>query len=229
MQKHIKKIALSNTDGCMNHKTTNMLLTGFGPFLNYTYNPSGEIAKKLDGKTIMNTTIVGKLLLVEHKEVRKVLENYVEEYKPAFVVALGLAGGRGCISLERIAINRYYFRNDKEEFDEPLYENGPSAYFSGLPLKEIKASLQNHGIPAEYSFFPDTFVSNEVFYEVMRLSDKIGIRKAGFVHLPLTTKQVVTMEHVHYATREKIPSMEESMLEKAVRIIIQTTLNADSK
>ena len=177
----------------------------------------------------MNTLIIGKILPVEHKKVRIVIENYIKKYNPSFVIALGLAGGRGCISLERIAINRYYFRNGKEEFDEPLYKNGPSAYFSKLPVKDIKANLQNYGIPAEYSFFPDTFVSNEVFYEIMRLSDKFGIKKAGFVHLPLATKQIVAMEQLHYAVREKIPSMEESILEKAAMIIIQTTLNAKSK
>jgi hypothetical protein len=49
------------------------------------------------------------------------------------------------------------------------------------------------------------------------------------VHLPLATKQIVAMEQLHYAVREKIPSMEESILEKAAMIIIQTTLNAKSK
>ena len=204
---------------------TKVLLTGFGPFLNYTYNPSGEIAKKLDGKTIMNSRIIGKILPVKHIGIRGVIRGYIEKYNPSTMISLGLAATRGCISLERIAINRYYFRSEKKEFDEPLYENGQNAYFSKLPLKEIKANLQNHGIPAEYSFFPDTFVSNEVFYEVMRLSDKSGIKKAGFVHVPLTPKQVIDMEHIHYVNRERMPSMEELVIEKAVKIIIQTTLD----
>lgn len=36
----------------INMKKRTLLLTGFGPFLNFRYNPSGVIAKKLDGSTI---------------------------------------------------------------------------------------------------------------------------------------------------------------------------------
>jgi len=133
-------------------------------------------------------------------------------------------GVRGCISLEEIAINRYYFRSAQEETDEPLYKTGPAAYFSKLPLKEIKAALQAKGIPAEYSFFPDTYVSNEVFFEVMRASEKLKIAKAGFVHLPLTYRQLIEMDKVHYATRERMPSMSEETLEEAVKIVIKTAI-----
>jgi len=36
-----------------------ILVVGFGPFLNYTINPSELIAAELDGETINNAEIIG--------------------------------------------------------------------------------------------------------------------------------------------------------------------------
>ena len=172
----------------------NVLLTGFQPFLSYSYTPSERIANRLDGKNVMGKRIVGRVLPVVHKEVRSVLEGYVKKYKPVAVLALGLRTKAGCIIIERVALNRYYFRNDKEELDEPLHEGGQPAYFSTLPAREIRDSLQDSGIPAEFSFWPDTYVSNEVFYETMKLAAKFKIRHAGFIHLPLSYRQAIDLK-----------------------------------
>lgn len=204
----------------------NILLVGFEPFLNYDYNPSGEIAKRLDGKRVLGSKIIGKVLPVKHIGVREIIGRYIRQYKPNIVILLGVKEGAGCIVLERIAINRYYFRNKQEEADEPLSKNAPAAYFSKLPLAKIKRKLESHGIPTEYSFFPDTYLCNEVFYEIMRISEKSGISKAGILHLPLAPRQVVEMRKTRYSSREKIPSMDENTMEEAVKMVIQTTLNA---
>ncbi len=199
-----------------------VLVTGFGPFLSYDYNPSGAIAKRLDGKRIAGKNVVGRVLKVGHIEVGKELEEHIREHKPSIVIALGLNAASGCISLERVAINRYYYKDADGEIDEPLRGNGPAAYFSTLPLAAIKKVLQGHGIPAEFSFSSDTYVSNETFYELMRLAYKHKIKRAGFVHVPLIPKQVVGIDKPHYTVRQRIPSMDEGMIEKAVGWTIQT-------
>ncbi len=198
-------------------------MTGFEPFLSYKYNPSGSIAKKLDGKIVSGRKVISKILPVKHKEVQTLLDSYIEEYKPISVISLGLKGTIGCIALERIAINRYYYRDQNSETDEPLHEGEPAALFSTLPLNKIKDALQEQGIPAEFSFYPDTYVSNEVFYEVMRASGRLGIKRAGFIHIPLTHQQVVGMNQ-HYAIRERIPSMDEKTIYKAIKVLIDVTL-----
>ena len=58
----------------------------------------------------------------------------------------------------------------------------------------------------------------------MAAAEKNKIKKAGFIHVPLTSAQVIEMNHVHYSTRAGIPSMEESTIEKAVRIAISASL-----
>ena len=198
-----------------------VLLTGFEPFLIYDYNPSGELAKKFDGKKIGNATIIGKVLPVKHRESALLLQKYVKKEKPDVLISLGMSNQRGSIALERVALNRYYFTSDEKEIDIPLYDNGKEAYFSTLPLQEIKTALIKEDIPAEYSFWPDTFVSNEIFYEAMKLANEIGIHKAGFIHVPVEHKQVAHARKLHYATRLAAPSMSAETLEKSTSIIIK--------
>ena len=115
-----------------------VLLFGFEPFLSYTYNPSGVVVKRLAGHAIDGAKIVGKVLPVKHIDAFNLVSSTVKEEKPDVIIGLGLAASKGCIILERIAINRYYFRTKEEQFDEPLSQKGNEAYFTTLPVQNIK-------------------------------------------------------------------------------------------
>ncbi len=204
--------------------TLKVLLAGFGPFLSYTTNPAAYVAKALNGKKIGDADIMGRVLPVDHRVSAMQVHEYMVTEKPDIVIGLGLYATRGCISLENIATNNYYFQSKEEEWNERIYEDGKEAYFSTLPLNDIKNLLQIKGIPAEHSFSADTWVSNEVFYEIMRSAEKLNIQKAGFVHLPLTHQQVIDLKHIHNITRLGIPSMSDEMLVEAVRLTVEETL-----
>nr|WP_321164169.1 hypothetical protein [Tepidibacillus decaturensis] len=70
-----------------------LLLTGFEPFLDFPFNPSQVIANQLNGKTIGQYQVVGKILPVEFSRSAKVLLDYFYQEKPDVVISLGLAGG----------------------------------------------------------------------------------------------------------------------------------------
>ncbi len=203
-------------------KSVNMgiLLVGFGKYLSYDYNPSGEMAKKFDKKTISGAKVSGLVLTVEHREALKELNERIREEKPDAIMALGLAPGRGYIALERVAQNRYFYIDTDVEADEPLYKDGKPVYYSTLPLQRIREKLRSNGIPSEYSFFADTYLCNEVFYEIMDIAEKRRIKSAGFIHVPLTHVQIIKTK------RFNSPSMDESTIEKAVRIAIEETCEA---
>ena len=160
--------------------TLNVLLTGFAPFGKYNTNPSGNIARALNGKTVGEAQVIGRVLPVEHRVSASQVHEYMMTEKPDVVIGTGIFASRGCISLENIALNWFYYQDKDKDDDvnEPLFEDGKEAYFSTLPLPAIKDSLEGNGIPAEQSFNADTYVSNEVFYEIMRASEKFGIKKA---------------------------------------------------
>ena len=202
-----------------------LLLTGFGPFLNFRYNPSGAVAKEFDGRIFGKCKIVGRVLPVSHGEASTELTRLMKRERPEVVIATGLAATKGSIILERVAINRFYFvGNTGAVQDEPLSPLGPAAYFSTLPFSKIRSNLEKAGIPAEYSFWPDTFVSNEVFYTLMDYAKNNRIKTAGFVHLPLTHAQLIGNKGIHYMAKSSMPSLDEKMERKGIEILIKTVV-----
>jgi pyroglutamyl-peptidase len=194
-----------------------VLLTGFGPFLEFSYNPSGEITKKLNNFETINYKIFGIGLPVIHKEAIKILDKKFYEIRPDLVIGLGLAPGATGIRIERVAINSYYFNEDKEIDD--IVEEGPSALYTSLPYEEIRKTLWSKGIPAYYSFHAGTFLCNEIFYKIMKLTNENGI-KGGFIHIPLTHKQVIEMKKFNY------PSLDEDFITEAIKLIIEVSIQS---
>lgn len=166
-----------------------VLLTGFEPFGGDTLNPSGEIARQLDGMQLGGWQVRGAVLpCVFGKSARK-LERLMEETRPELVIGLGLANGRAEITPERVAINvddaRIADNAGRQPVDRPIAKDGPAAYWSTLPIKAIVAALKRNGIPASVSQTAGTFVCNHVFYALMRaLAAQRGKVRGGFIHIP---------------------------------------------
>ncbi|MCO6705194.1 pyroglutamyl-peptidase I, partial [Streptomyces sp. CHB9.2] len=79
------------------------LLTGFAPFGGETLNPSWEAVRRLDGERLGDLTVVAAQLPTEFGAALRVLDELLERHRPTLVVAVGQAGGRAELSLERIA------------------------------------------------------------------------------------------------------------------------------
>ena len=144
------------------------LVTGFAPFGGESVNPSQLIAQALHGQTIAGHRVVGATLPTEFASSLLVLNDLLKRHRPALVLAVGQAGGRAEISLERIAVNlidaRIPDNTGAQPIDIAVVENAPNAYFSTLPLKAMLAELQQAGIPAVLSHSAGTFVCNQVFF-----------------------------------------------------------------
>ena len=82
-----------------------LLLTGFEPFDGDTVNPSGEVAKQLDGRVLGGSVVRSVVLPVQHEAARTRVAPLLEAPGLSAVVHLGLAGGRARIALERVAVN----------------------------------------------------------------------------------------------------------------------------
>jgi hypothetical protein len=96
------------------------------------------------------------------------------------VIAVGQAGGRTELSIERVAINvddaRIADNAGAQPIDAPIAKDGPVAYFSTLPIKAIVRDMRAAGVPAMVSQTAGTFVCNHVFYGLMHV---LAHRKAG--------------------------------------------------
>jgi pyroglutamyl-peptidase len=169
-----------------------ILLTGFEPFGGERINPSWEVARALDGQQIGPARLVARCLPCVFGAALTSLEQALQEVQPTLVLALGQAGGRAELSLERVAINvidaRIADNAGHQPIDEPVVADAAAAYFSTLPIKAMVAGLRAEGFPAGISQTAGTFVCNQVFYGLQHQL-RGGSVRSGFMHIPLLPEQ----------------------------------------
>ncbi len=173
-----------------------VLITGFEPFGGETVNPSWQVAEALHGERIGGAALRALRLPCVFDDALAVLREALHAEPPVLVLALGQAGGRCELSVERVAINvddaRIADNAGAQPVDRPVVAGGPAAYFSTLPIKAIVAALRSAGLPAAVSQSAGTFVCNHVFYGLMHAlatTPALAHTRGGFVHLPLLPEQ----------------------------------------
>lgn len=194
-----------------------LLLTGFEPFLEFPINPTEKLVKELDGATIGEYEIKGKLLPVAYEEAGERVLEAIRETKPDAVLSLGLAAGRASVTPERIAINCRDGAPDNHGVileDAPIVEDGPAGYFSTLPIRKIVEVLKEKGYPASISNTAGTYLCNNIMYVILHELKDTGI-PAGFVHIP-ASRQLAA------GSKREIPSWSDHDLLEAVKIMITT-------
>ncbi|MDB5818521.1 MAG: pcp [Rhizobacter sp.] len=200
-----------------------VLVTGFEPFDRDPVNPSWEAARALDGVEIGGCRVVARQLPCVLRDVRAAMIDAVESTRPDLVIALGLAGGRASVSLERVAINwvdaRIPDNAGVQPVDEPVVIDGPAAYFTGLPIKAMAQAVRAAGIPASVSFSAGTYACNAAFYALMHhIAQRRPHVRGGFVHMPYLPAMAV--DH------PGAPSLSLPDLVEAVRIMVKTAVAA---
>ena len=83
---------------------TKVLVTGFNPFNHEKINPAIEAVKLLPDE-IAGSEIIKLQLPTSYRESEKKLKEAVEREEPDFVLNVGQAGGRSCLTPELVAIN----------------------------------------------------------------------------------------------------------------------------
>ncbi|QDS34336.1 pyroglutamyl-peptidase I [Brevibacillus brevis] len=201
-----------------------ILVTGFDPFGGEQVNPAWESVKEL-GK------IESDLYKVELRQIPTVFDKSIEqlyaaieETNPDIVLCIGQAGGRGDIAVERVAINvndaRIPDNEGNQPIDTPIRENGPTGYWSTLPIKAIVHELKQQGVPASISQTAGTYVCNHLFYGLMHyLAEKEASIRGGFIHIPYLPEQA--------AWQAGQPSMALETIVKGLQLAIETTLSND--
>ena len=164
-----------------------VLLTGFEPFGKASLNPSGEIVKQISGDNIVTA-----ILPVAYAQSAERLLALIAEHNPDVVICLGQAEGRKDVTPERVAINLDDARIADNEGvlrnDVKILADGPDAYFSTLPVKEIVEAIKAAEVPAAVSLSAGAFLCNHVFYVAQNKFAGTKVR-SGFVHVPLMDEQ----------------------------------------
>ena len=192
------------------------LVTGFEPFGGDRVNPSFEALQRLPSR-LGALDIATRALPVVYGAALPALRAAIAETAPDLVLAVGLAGGRGELSLERVAINvddaRIPDNAGNQPIDHPVVAGGPAAYFATLPIKAAVAALRAAGLPAAVSNSAGTFLCNHVFYGLMHEAATADRRlRGGFLHVPYLPSQAAQLRAA--------PSMALEQIVEGIEIIL---------
>jgi pyroglutamyl-peptidase len=195
-----------------------VLLTGFEPFGGERANPSWEIAKLLDRRTLASIRVRALRIPVDYRRALAKLRAAIDESAPAALLGLGQAGGRPALSLERVAINLVdQHKRDGSgaghRSEKTVVRGGPDAYFSRLPLASILSALLRNRIPATYSLTAGAFICNALMYAALHQMRQTASTPVGFIHLPYTTDQA--------AHHPSAPTMSLATMERGIEIALQ--------
>jgi len=204
--------------------TKTVLLTGFEPFNGADVNPSWEAARALDGWSGPGFQVAARELPCVFGRANLALFDAIDALQPDIVIAVGQAGGRHEISVERVALNvddaTIPDNAGQQPVDATIADGGPAAYFSTLPIKAIVRALRLRGFPAGVSQTAGTFVCNHVFYGLMQHAQGRGM-KAGFIHVPFLPQQVAGRADV-------APSMALNDIIDGLRIAVEVAVGVDT-
>lgn len=192
-----------------------ILVTAFEPFGGDAVNPTMEALSRLAPREGLFKLVLPVTFAGAGERVARA----IEELRPDAVLSLGLAGGRDRITPERVAINlddaRIADNDGFQPVDAPIAPDGPDAYFTTLPVREIARRIGDMGIPAGLSLSAGAYVCNHVMYTCLHLARmKYPGMKCGFVHVPYTA------EMPHDASKPSLPLADiVRAVEEAVRVI----------
>ncbi len=205
----------------------NILLTGYEPWDDYKFNPSGEIAKALNGKELAgNYYIRGEVLPVNCRKMPGILTGLIEKYRPEAIVGLGLAFGDSGIRVERIGHNWINITKPDNGGnivpDELALPSAPAAYFSTFPSQEIVAALLLEGIPAYTSDHAGGHCCNLMLFSALHYLSSIPALHGssipcGFLHLP-GVPQMAAQIAIRDKSKTAMPSMSLELMQQAVEL-----------
>lgn len=165
-----------------------VLITGFEPYGDYPENSSWEVAQRVAFSGVEGVETAVEQMPVSFGRVAAALHAAIEKHNPNLVLLLGQSGGSDRVKLERVALNRMDARMaDNDGFipdDEPIAEAGEAAYFTRLPIKQLRTAIEQQGIAVKISNSAGLYVCNRLYYEAMRICREHPAMQAIFVHLP---------------------------------------------
>ena len=181
-----------------------LLITGFDSFGENTVNPSWEAVRNLPEQVDEYMLCKLQIPTIFGKAADMILEK-AEEFQPDLILCIGLAGGRGAVTPERIAVNIRDARiPDNAGFQpngDPVAPDGPAAYFTTVPVVQMSAAIRAAGIPSAVSNSAGAFVCNDVLYALLHRFSGTETR-VGFIHVPYLPQQgtpSMTLENITQA------------------------------
>lgn len=175
-----------------------VLLTGFEPYNRACRNPSGDIARELNGTAVEGADVVGRVLPVSAARTPLALRAIIDEIAPELILLVGLWPGRHAFQVERVALNVLDFpfpdNDGSQPVDESITSRGPAARLARCSVRTVADAWRAAGLPGVISNSAGTYVCNLSLYVALEHTEAASI-PVGFVHIPSTTEQAAAESH----------------------------------
>ena len=162
-----------------------VLITGFEPFDGDIVNPSMEAIRVLASHRAEGVRLAVAPLPVSARRIEAALREALEAHRPDVVIAVGQAGGRAEMSVERVAINVDDFRipdnAGDQPVDEPVVAGGPAAYSRRCRSRRWSGGCGRLGYRRTCHRLPEVPLQPCFLFAAAPCGDRVS-RDAGRVH-----------------------------------------------
>jgi pyroglutamyl-peptidase len=162
-----------------------VLVTGFGSFGDVRDNPSGALARALDGSIIAGARVVGEVLDVSYARGLARLRASIQEHRPVLVLGFGVAMAREGVEVERWGRRQLGAREDVDGATPPDLGEGPD---------RVEASVDPawlaHLLGGSVSEDAGTYLCNAWAW----LAPQCSSAPAAFIHVPPQGIDVSTVQ-----------------------------------
>lgn len=195
---------------CINESAMKkVLIVCFEPFGGELRNPAWDVLSTFKYNSRDDVILSNIVLPCTFSDSKSIILGRLNKEDYDAIIIFAQAGGRWDINLERLSINFIDSpipdNNGIKIVDDEVETEGPSAYFSTLPIKKIVKQLRDNNIPASVSNNAGTFLCNYIFYTLLHHAAESKRKTSiGVVHIPYTPEQVVYRPGVPYMSEEVI-------------------------
>lgn len=165
--------------------TSDILVTGFGPFPGVAHNLSGWLVQML--ARTQDANVMAAVLPVCWQGAWGALAPLLEECRPRCTILFGVSREARGFQLEQCAYNAASGRPDTNGQTAPdgkLTALGAPMRNASLPLSDIAAALTEARLSVTLSDDPGRYLCNATLYRALEWAEGATGSRVGFVHIP---------------------------------------------
>jgi len=171
-----------------------IIVTGFGPFGPYAFNPTQDLAEEYHRGVITGTErIIGLVLPCTYFGGFELLSKIIDKEKPCAIISLGLASGVRALRIEttfrNIMNGKYKDAKGSWGNNRPITEDAFGKEFVESTADNLRLAnmLHKNKISVELSANADTFIGNSLGYLLTQkiMKEFLSIQNM-FMHIPWT-------------------------------------------
>ncbi|WP_206454220.1 pyroglutamyl-peptidase I family protein [Aurantimonas marina] len=201
-----------------------LLFAGFSSFPSAPRNPTEDLARALQCERGCSDGLHAEILPVEWEGSWSRLKAAIEAVRPTTVVLFGLHQRAERLRIELVARNRRELGHADAVGgfpSGPAVLDGPQSLPANLPWNDVAAALRSAGASFEWSTNAGGYLCNDTFYRLAHHAASLGVRRYGFIHVPLSDEAVAET-----VASETVPdvfcSVPAATIERAARALAAT-------